>query len=210
MNNDVTLLINAGGDSLRMGQAKALLPVPPDGTPLIRHVATRLRPLATSLLVVANDPAICEAVAPLTLRCLPDAYANSGPLGGLATGLGQIDGWALCVACDMPAVNPDLFRFLIDLALESDANDAPRWDAVVPQVEGRPQPMHALYHRRSLPAILARLAIGQRRMDSFLADVRVRRVHEEELTPIDPSLASFANLNTPVEWRAYETMVRGA
>jgi molybdopterin-guanine dinucleotide biosynthesis protein A len=36
------LIINAGGVSRRMGRSKALLPVPPDATPLIAHVARRL------------------------------------------------------------------------------------------------------------------------------------------------------------------------
>jgi molybdenum cofactor guanylyltransferase len=204
MKNDVTLLINAGGESRRMGQSKALLPVPPTGMPLIRYVATRLRPLVETCVVIANDPALCDAATPLGALCLPDAYANAGPLGGLATGLSQIEGWAICVACDMPMVDPAIFRFLIDLAQETDAYGDHRWDAVVPQVEGRLQPLHALYHQRCLPAITARLSAGQRRMDCFLPEVRVRRVAEDELIPIDPSLRSFSNINTREEWRAFE------
>jgi molybdopterin-guanine dinucleotide biosynthesis protein A len=209
MKNDLTLLINAGGESTRMGQSKALLPVPPAGTPLIHYVAARLYPLVQTCVVIANDPALCDATASLGAICLPDAYANAGPLGGLATGLRQIEGWAICVACDMPRVDPAIFRLLIDLALETDASGDPRWDAVVPQVEGRLQPLHALYHRRCLPAVLARLAAGQRRMDCFLPDVRLRRVVEDEIIPIDPSLASFSNINTPEEWRAFEERMMG-
>jgi molybdopterin-guanine dinucleotide biosynthesis protein A len=204
MTNNLTLLINAGGESTRMGQSKALLPVPPAGTPLIRYVATRLRPLVQTCVVITNDPALCDAVAPLDAFCLPDAYAHAGPLGGLATGLRQIEGWAICVACDMPLVDPAIFRFLIDLALETDESGDPRWDAVVPRVDGRPQPLHALYHRRCLPAITARLAAGQRRMDGFLSNVRLRSVAESELIPVDATLASFSNINTPEEWRAFE------
>jgi molybdopterin-guanine dinucleotide biosynthesis protein A len=204
MTNTLTLLINAGGESTRMGQSKALLPVPPAGTPLLRHVAMRLHSLAPTCIIIANEQVLCDAVTPLDAICLPDAYAHAGPLGGLATGLRQIEGWAICVACDMPLVDPAIFRFLIDLALETDESGDPRWDAVVPQVDERPQPLHALYHRRCLPAIMARLAAGQRRMDSFLADVRVRRVSAEEVIPIDPTLSSFSNINTPEEWKAFE------
>jgi molybdopterin-guanine dinucleotide biosynthesis protein A len=207
MKNNLTLLINAGGESTRMGQSKALLPVPSVGMPLIGHVATRLRPLAQTCIIIANDPALCDAVAPLGAICLPDAYANAGPLGGLATGLGQIEGWAICVACDMPMVDPAIFRFLINLALATDETGDPQWDAVVPYVDRRPQPLHALYHRRCLPAIIARLAAGQRRMDSFLTDVRLRTVAEEELALIDPSFSSFSNINTPAEWSAFERMM---
>ncbi|MBX2999955.1 MAG: molybdenum cofactor guanylyltransferase [Caldilineaceae bacterium] len=210
MKNDVTLLINAGGESTRMGQSKALLPVLPMGTPLICYVAARLRPLAQRCIVVANDPALCDAVAPLGAICLPDAHPKAGPLGGLATGLRQIEGWAMCVACDMPMVDSAIFRFLVDLALEADVHGAPRWDAIVPQVNGRYQPLHALYHRRCLPAILSRLASGQRRMDCFLPDVRLRLVTESELIPFDATLVSFANINTPEEWERFVERRRDA
>jgi molybdopterin-guanine dinucleotide biosynthesis protein A len=184
-----------------MGQAKALLPVPPGDQPLIRHIGQRLAGLVDGIVVVANDPGVCTAVAPLGARCLPDAYPASGPLGGLATGLAEIDAWALCVACDMPLVAPRLFQFLMELAQECDEGGLPRWDAVVPHVEGRPQPLHALYHRRCLPAVIARLEEGQRRVDSFFAQVRVRTVTEDEVRILDPELWSFFNANSADEWQ---------
>ena len=179
-----------------MGQPKALLPMPGSGEPLIRHIAARLRPLTDDLLVIANDPAIIDAVQSLNARCLPDAFPNSGPLGGLATGLAALDGWCICVACDLPFAQPEVFRHLI-------AQATVEWDAVVPQIAQRPQPLHALYHRRCLPALEEALRTGKRRMDSFLPQVRVRTVTEAELRPIDPDLRSFVNLNTPEEWTVF-------
>lgn len=190
-----TLLLNAGGSSRRMGQPKALLPMPDSATPLIRHIATRLLPLADDLLVIANDPAIAGALKPLPARFLPDSLPDTGPLGGLATGLAAIKGWCICVACDLPFVQPNVFRYLIDQTGDD-------WDAVVPLVEGRPQPLHALYHRRALAAVEAALQTGKRRMDSFYSQVRIRFVTEDEVRPIDPALRSFVNVNTPEEWAA--------
>lgn len=190
-----TLLLNAGGTSRRMGQPKALLPMPGSGEPLIRHIARRLLPLAADLLVIANDPAIAGALKPLPARFLPDSFPDTGPLGGLATGMAAIDGWCICVACDLPFVQPSVFRYLI----EQSSDD---WDAVVPLVEGRPQPLHALYHRRALARVEAALQTGKRRMDSFLAQVRTRFVNEDELRLFDGALRSFVNVNTPEEWAA--------
>lgn len=195
------LFINAGGQSRRMGRPKALLSTP-QGTPLIRLVAERLRPLVANTLVVANDPAICAAVVDKSTRCMADDHPDCGPLGGLATALAQVEGWLICVGCDMPLLNPDLFAWLLQWTDEVDAHGAPRWDAVVPHTQGRPQPLHALYHRRCLPAVLAQLEAGHRRMDSFFAEVNVRRVDEADLRRIDPNLDSFANANTEEEWRA--------
>jgi molybdopterin-guanine dinucleotide biosynthesis protein A len=72
----------------------------------------------------------------------------------------------------------------------------------VPVVGGYEEPLHALYHRRCLPAIETRLAQGQRRVISFLGDVRTRYVSEEDLRAVDPQLHSFVNANTPAEWDA--------
>ena len=207
--NNLTLILNAGGQSQRMGRNKALLPTPPHGEPLLLHMVRRLAPLQpTRLIVVTNDPGLpAEVNLPPDTLFLPDAYPDTGTLGGIATGLDAAAGWAAVVACDLPLVSADLFARLAEIAAEQkDGTD--RWDAVVPVVGGREEPLHALYHRRCLPAIAARLAAGQRRVTSFMPDVRTRYVQEEELRPIDPELHSFVNVNTPEEWeRAQSTLL---
>jgi molybdopterin-guanine dinucleotide biosynthesis protein A len=70
----------------------------------------------------------------------------------------------------------------------------------VPVVNGFEEPLHALYHRRALPAIEAALAAGQRRANSFMPAVRTRYLSEAELRGHDPALHSFFNANTPDEW----------
>ncbi len=192
------LVINAGGASRRMGQPKALLPVPPHNTPLLAHMVQRLLPLGpTRLLVVSNDPMLAAQVAlPLPARFVADAWPETGTLGGIATALAQVDAWALVLACDLPLVSPALCAYLAARAL----TDA--YDCVVPVVGGFEEPLHALYHRRCLPAIEARLQRGERRVISFMPDVRTLRVTEAELRTVDPALRSFVNANTPEEWAA--------
>uniref|UniRef100_A0A7C1JL50 Probable molybdenum cofactor guanylyltransferase n=1 Tax=Caldilinea aerophila TaxID=133453 RepID=A0A7C1JL50_9CHLR len=197
------LIINAGGESRRMGRPKALLPVPPDGLPLIAHVAKRLSTLPLNrLIVVANDPALKEAARlPPHTHFVPDAYPGTGTLGGIATGLQHVGAWAIVVACDLPFVNPDVFALLARFAAEQDAQ-SDRWDAVVPVLNGYEEPLHALYHRRCLTAIEARLAQGHRRVISFMGDVRTCYVGEDVLRGVDPQLRSFINVNTPEEWQS--------
>lgn len=205
----ITLVINAGGQSRRMGRPKALLPLPPTNQPLLQIIVERLQALAPQrTVVIANDPAIrAQVELGADILWLIDAYPETGPLGGLATGLAACAGWAICVACDMPLLNPALFTYFCELAAEIDETGADRWDAIVPVVEEYPEALHTLYHRRCLPAIVARLAAGERRAICFLPDVRVRYVPEAELRLIDPALYSFFNANTPAEWAQVLTLL---
>ncbi|MCY4079867.1 MAG: molybdenum cofactor guanylyltransferase [Caldilineaceae bacterium] len=203
------MLILAGGNSRRMGRDKLLLPVPPYGIPLVRHVAERLLPLAAKVTVVANDPSICAAVQGLgrsasqwdgegmgahtIVSCFRDDVPGDGPLGGLATGLREAGEWALTVAGDMPFVSAACCRYLLE---SSDAD----CDAVVPVLDGQAQPLHAVYSRRCLPSVERALAAGRRRMDSFWEEARVRKVEAEQMRALDPDLLTFTNVNTPSEW----------
>lgn len=208
------LIINAGGASRRMGMDKALLPVPPHGTPLVRHVYERLAGLATGqAIVVANDASLAnKAGLPPSVRQLGDRYPNAGALGGLATGLALSTGWAIAVACDMPFVDPALLTLLAVLIAEpgekkSGEDDGQGWDAIVPLTEGYPQPLHALYHRRCLPAMTTLLVQGNLRIVDLYDAIRVRYVSEEELRRHDPELRSFTNVNTPEEWQQVLAMM---
>lgn len=205
----VTLLVMAGGESRRMGRDKLLLPVPPEGVPLILHVVELLLPIVDHAIVIANDARICEALrhrgtcgpnvelesarSRVRVDCIADDKSNQGPLGGLATGLRRVEGWALAVAGDMPLVSPSVCRHLIELT-DDDC------DAVLAAVNGRVQPFQALYHRRCLPVVEGCLAAGALRMDSFLGDIRIRSIEGETVRPLDPELHSFFNANTPTEW----------
>lgn len=195
----LSVILNAGGQSRRMGRNKALLPV--GGVPLIQHVALRLLPLVDErLFVIGNDAAVQAAVQiPCPTVGLADAWPDAGAAGGIATGLAHVEGWAAVVACDLPLVRAEIFRHLLALAQEPGPDGQP-WDLVVPVVDGREQTLHALYHHRCLPALHAQLAQGRLRVNYFYDQVRVRRVTEDELRSVDPNLHSFVNANTPDEW----------
>lgn len=185
-----------------MGRPKALLPVPPNQTPLLVYVMERLRALVSGdVVVVANEPEVIrQSQVDERVLIVADRYPNAGTLGGIATGLGRVSAWAMVVACDMPLLKPALFRYFQHLTGEQEDAGGERWDVIMPIVNGYEEPLHALYHRRCLPAIEARLQRGQRRVISFLPDVRVRYVSEDEMRPFDPQLQSFVNVNTPEDW----------
>ena len=119
-----------------------------------------------------------------------DVFPDCGSLGGIYTGLNASPTqWSLVAACDMPFLSAPLLSHLASL------RDG--FDAVVPVVDGRPEPTHALYTRRCLPPIEARLRTGQLKISGFFDDVAVRYVPENDIREFDPDLLSFFNINRP-------------
>ena len=143
-------------------------------------------------VVVAVSDAGRAAVLPLApeYRIAVDCFAGGGALGGIYTGLEAAGSdWALVAACDLPFISPPLLRYM--------AGRRDGVDAVAPVIGGRPEPTHALYSRRCLPAMRARLEAGQLKAAGFLEDVAVRYLDEAELRRYDPELLSFFNINYP-------------
>lgn len=181
-------IVLAGGRSERMGQDKALLRR--NGLTFLETVVATLRPLVREIVVVADrvdkyDLAGCRMVG--------DAYPNTGPLGGILTGLKALGtGTHLAVACDMPALQPAVLRLLLDSA-------APEWDVVVPEIDGRMEPLCAVYADTAVPALQAFLDSGGRALHRALTTVRTLHVSETILRQYDPTLLTFTNLNTPAD-----------
>jgi molybdopterin-guanine dinucleotide biosynthesis protein A len=180
-------IVLAGGRSERMGQDKALLRTN-NGTTLLETVVATLRALVGEIVVVADR---ADRYALPDCRMLGDAYPQTGPLGGIVTGLRALGaGHHLAVACDMPALQPAALRLLLDSA-------GPEWDVVVPEIEGRMEPLCAVYSDTAIPALQAYLESGGRALHRALAEVRTRRIPETALRHVDPALRTFTNLNTP-------------
>jgi molybdopterin-guanine dinucleotide biosynthesis protein A len=195
----LTIAIQAGGQSSRMGQDKALMPFL--GRPLIARLAERLSGLADELLVTTNRPAEFSF---LGLPLFPDLLPGMGALGGLYTALSAArQDLVAVVACDMPFVLPDLLRAQRDLLLREEA------DVIVPRSAEGLEPLHAIYRREAcLPAVRAALEMGERRMVAWFPAVRVRVMELPEVAAIDPDLRSFINLNRPEDFRQAEELAR--
>ena len=187
----VTAIILAGGQSRRLGRDKAVEPF--HGEPLIRRVIRRAvaAVAAGEVVVVVASP---ERAAALPLepahRAAVDVFPGGGSLGGIYTGLeASATEWALVAACDMPFLSAPLLEYMAGLR--------EGYDAVVPVVEGRPEPTHALYARRCRPAIEHKLRAGELKISGFFDEVAVRYVAEDEVRRFDPELLSFFNINRP-------------
>lgn len=191
----LTLAIQAGGGSNRMGKDKARMPFL--GQPLILRVMKRLATLADEVIVTTDRPA---DYAFLGVRCVPDIQPGRGSLGGLQTALVSASHPLVAVvACDMPFASLPLFEYLCDLLAGTDV------DAVIPSTDLGLEPLHAVYRQKTcLPPVNAALEDGKRKIIAWFSEVNVRILDPEETALHDLTGLAFRNLNTPEEFSQAE------
>ncbi len=184
----VTGVILAGGESRRMGCDKSLLPI--DGARFIEHIHRRLAALFDEVILVTNSPGLYQDIP---CRKVPDIYYAKGALAGIHSGLCHAgNDQVFAVACDMPYVSAEVIGELCRFGAEA--------DVVIPRSASGLEPLHALYHKRCLPAMEEILDRGQRRIVGFFPQVSVREVPAETWARHDGGGRSFINVNTPQEY----------
>jgi molybdopterin-guanine dinucleotide biosynthesis protein A len=192
-----SIAIQAGGESHRMGQDKALLPFL--GTPLIKRVIDRVAPLGEELFITTNNPRdYSQFEVPLYQDILP----GKGALGGLYTAL-SVSRFpvVVVVACDMPFVNVEILNTSIQMLHKSNS------DAVIPETSRGYEPFHAVYRRETcLPAINNAIQAGEKRLISWFPEVKITPFPESELQLYDAQGIAFLNLNTREEFARAEKL----
>ena len=178
----------AGGMSRRLGRNKAVEKI--GGERLIERVVGRLSQVSSETIVVVAEESRAEALdLPPWVRTAADIYPGSGSLGGIFTGLSAAQGdYGVVVACDMPFLNTELLRFMLDIASD--------YDVVVPRLNGRPEPLHAIYSKNCLEPIERRLKRKDLKIALFFEEVRVAYIEEDDINLMDPHHLSFFNVNT--------------
>jgi molybdopterin-guanine dinucleotide biosynthesis protein A len=195
----LTVCIQAGGQSSRMGEDKALKPFL--GHPLIQRVVERLSPIADEMIVTTNHP---ENYRFLDLRLVSDLKPGRGALGGLYTAMASASGSMVAVvACDMPFAGATLLRAASRILVEEEV------DVVIPKSEEGYEPLHALYRRETcLPAIEAAIDADQWKVIAWFPQVKVRVLTPDEIKEYDPSGLAFWNVNTPEEFSNAEALAQ--
>jgi molybdopterin-guanine dinucleotide biosynthesis protein A len=195
----LTICVQAGGASRRMGQDKALMPFL--GRPLIQRVVDRLTPIADKMIVTTNSP---DDYRFLDLPLFPDLRPGRGALGGLYTALSSATREAVAVvACDMPFASASLIEAANRLLIEEEA------DVVIPNSGDGLEPLHAVYRCKTcIPAIEAAIDADQWKLISWFPQVKVHILQPDEIKLYDPSRLAFWNLNTPEEFAEAEKMAK--
>ncbi len=172
----------AGGRSTRFGRDKAGAPY--HGRPLARWVLESLHE-ADDRFVVANRP-----YAYLGVPAVRDRVPGAGPLAGLhAALLHARHPWVAVAACDLPGLTPAYWRLLLTQAWACQA-------VVVDWPHGGLEPLAALYHRRALTTVAARLAAGAFSLHGLVRQLDTRFVPVRRARLVG-SARVLVNLNRP-------------
>lgn len=167
-----------------MGRDKALLPLA-DGRLLWQRQLGVLEGLGARELFFSGPP---RPGFPADLRLLPDPQPGLGPIAGLCAALEAMSTpRLLALAIDLPAMTAAYLASL--LALDR---------AVVPAVEGRLEPLAAVYPGEGLALACERLAAPDRSLRSFVAAAEALGLLEiVEVTRDQERL--FVNWNRPAD-----------
>lgn len=204
----LSLLILAGGKSSRMKKDKSQLPWQDSTT--LTHMLTNSYVYPFERTVISANRIIEPQELPDFIRkktdqrehtteyihlsdkrrlsVVSDLYSDCGPLGGMeaAMRLYPSDCW-LILAVDLPFYDFSRLPALL-------AADTPEYDAVIPVINGRENPLAALYKGRVYEKIRTALADG---------DYRVRKIYNKKAAFIDetPYARQYLNMNTPIAYK---------
>ncbi len=200
----VSVVIQAGGESRRMGRSKATVPF--GGRPMICRLIERLAPAADELIITTNEADkltfVHDMYPELNIVLVPDECDFRGALPGLYTAIKAASSpYVAVVACDMVLASASLVQAE---AIEMNEKGA---DVVVPVNKHGFEPFHALYRKDiCLPAIKKRLDEGNKRAQSFFDLVKVEEFPHSRVLEAEPMGGCFMNANTPDELAHLENL----
>jgi molybdopterin-guanine dinucleotide biosynthesis protein A len=186
-------IVLVGGQSSRMGQPKAALDF--GGVPLLTRIVIELKCWFDEIVIVAAPESAGQRRVEIPgLKIVHDETAFAGPLDALRRGLNALEHEvAFACSCDLPLLNSDVAADLVGMLDD--------FDAVIPEVGGRLQPLHAVYRKRCANAIASLADSGEKRLTASAGAINAKRVGEHELRRLDPELNSFFNVNTPEDYQ---------
>jgi molybdopterin-guanine dinucleotide biosynthesis protein A len=178
----LSAVVLGGGASRRFGADKTRAEL--DGRQVLARVVNAASEVSTDVVVVGPW-------APDDRSPHPEPEPGLGPLAALAHGLSVVHGtWVLVLGGDHPLLVPALLELLAQRAGQSTA------DVVLPERDGRDQPLVACYRRRTALVAEHVLASGGRSLRALLDEVTVERVLPEHWQPADPDGRSFLDIDT--------------
>lgn len=203
MNRSAVIL--AGGISSRFGEDKGTVKLA--GKPLLRYVVDVVYSIVEETIIVTRTieraKQYCKLV-PSNVRFVVDNCEATGPLVGSLTGFTVAQGkYCVVLPFDTPFVSRELVLLLFDLCIGRSAV-IPRWP------NGQIEPLYAVYRvDAAKSAAEATLAEGRLDMRGMIERMRsVRFLSTLVISEVDPELKNFFNINTPLDLKKAEAVLK--
>jgi len=200
-------IVLAGGVSSRFGEDKGLVKLA--GKPLLRHVVDSVRSIVDETVIVTSSAIRVEKYkkhVPANVRFVVDKCKSNGPLIGTLTGLEATHSeYTLTLPFDTPFVSREIISLLFELCIGRSAA-IPRWP------NGQIEPLHAVYCVETA-RLAAQSAVTEGRLDmrGMIERMRaVRFISTLVIEELDSELKSFFNINTPLDLKKAESMLKFA
>ncbi|CAN5355236.1 molybdenum cofactor guanylyltransferase [soil metagenome] len=171
----------SGGASRRMGADKSKIEV--SGATLASRIAGELSRHCSHVTVLGRE-SLPE------FGFIPDAEDFAGPLVALSRFVPTAD-LVFVVSCDLPRFDGRLVP-----ALES---WLARADAVMPEEDGKRQPLCALYRADAWSNLHAAVGMGKRSLMAWLEHLDVRTVNSSQIARFGIDRLAFRGANSPEE-----------
>jgi len=192
---DISIILLAGGKSKRMGRDKGLINI--NGKTLLEQTIKKLEKISRNILIISNQSGYDQFKYPV----YNDLKTNKGPIGGIYTGLthskSEIN---IIIACDMPNLTTDFLNFMIE-------SHKPHCDATIAVYKERIQPLSGLYNKYCRNKLETQIETGNYRMSEALKVLQTNYVSiPKEIELSSPHL--FDNLNTIEDLKMYRNIYK--
>jgi molybdopterin-guanine dinucleotide biosynthesis protein A len=175
-----------------MGRPKAALPWGAGN--LLEFQTGRLATLFREVFVVVKEaPDFPTGPATVILDRSPDF----APIHGLYRALEEAEDRILILAVDLPGLNHDVIRAIAEAGMKTPA------PALIPEADGRLQPLAAVWRRSAARFAKQRIEKGMLSLGALANEVAAETLPEKVWRKFDPSRAAFANMNTLADWAAH-------
>ncbi|UXH43844.1 molybdenum cofactor guanylyltransferase [Rossellomorea vietnamensis] len=188
-------VIVAGGQSRRFGSDKAFSLF--KGKPFFQHSLQAVSSFADEVIIVTSRTLFPRFNAMANVKVVEDMeeFKGCGPLAGIYTAMNECQAeWYAVLPVDVPLVTSSLVDCLVS---KIDGT----YDAIVPVIGGKLQPLLALYRNSVRERIYDQLVREEYKMGTILKGLSVLYLTEEEIGERE----AFHNINTKQD---YDTHIK--
>jgi molybdopterin-guanine dinucleotide biosynthesis protein A len=192
---EISCAILSGGRSRRMGQDKALVQI--QNRTLIERTYDVARMVFDDIMIVSSHH---DAIGNIEARVVPDVLPISGSITGVVSALLHSNTARVFVlGCDMPFLKEEAIKFMVDEVRDE--------DVFVPKTDAGFEPLHAIYDRTCISALLVAIERGKMKVTDVFSFLRVRTFQPSSLF-FSGGVSVFTNINTREDLYRAESVFR--